>query len=1125
MLNAEKFRTTALIMGLAVILVFAGVLQGATGFRISNRFTLDNREAGTGYGISNRLTIDNREADNTPLIVSLSSQYSSSNQNAYFLAGVPLNQTFTATIDWNGKTSSQVRWYRNNAVIATDTVSGTSVSRTFNAGTAFSAGDRLYVQAVASDATTSSKYMANFNVVSPPPGLATGMLSFQSGKYKSSPFTIYLPLLTKDAPGSQENNALMEIAQVDWESIIDVTAEIDLNGHAKVMPGNRYDISGDFKLAKIKFDYNLDVLLTFDYISNQWSFGGNFALNVMGRHQSPPSYVVFMVGPVPVPTYYRFAVDASVSANCRFTDGMANNPIFSGDIPIGAGVEGMAGVGVADLVAAEGYLRGGLNFDFQVPQQPYLRDWYLSLDGGIRIYLLFYKYENNFLSYRWPEEQDAMAMGMKAFAVENFEPMERDYLITDYAHWQSGAGMLNLMNLQPMGTGGIETALQTNIFGQSNAVLAVSDDAMCLVWLYDEPSRNSLDRTMLVYSINDGSGWSVPAAVDDDGTADATPSLGVDADGNFVCVWANASQLIPDGTSLSDFMDKLDIQIAVYNDVADTWTSESVASSTGGDYSPKISSDGSGNLTVIWTYDADSDVLAETPPVTNAVLARTKTGTGWQAMQTLATVSGIVKYVTVANDSIADHIVYCLDTDSDLETDADNELFYVDNAGGNWSVPVQLTDDDDVDVNPQLVRTSGGLMLLWAKNGQIVSVTDITGMTDMAEVVPQEGSSGQRGFVAAASPTDNISVIWNDPSDAGSDIYTATYDPAMLAWSQVVQMTDGRDMERSITAAYSSGDKLELAYNKVHVSEGDGLDVFGQVDLCVYEYMIGVDLAVVADSIAIDDANAVPGDTVTLQAVIINAGDIAISDIPVAFYCGDTAEPANQIGQTQSISGDLPAGADAIVSVTWTIPVSDDPVNIIVVVDPELQIEDKNRQNNSASVSLFGADLAIENVIIARDSQGDFYITADVINVGFIPAAAGVELGLFSTSDPCLAYDIQTVADLEPGATHTVTLAALKDELAYGWNQVTLLLDGDNTLSEVSTLNNVQTLLLQNYPAYDLVVDGVVDLLDLHLLSTQWLSSTGYLSADIAPPDGDGIVNLLDLAVLAEFWMADLTQP
>ncbi len=1080
---------------------------------------------GESSAVSNLFTIDNRTSGDLPVVTGVSSPYCSYSKDALFLAGVSgpsADQSFTATINWNGFSPSQVRWYRNTSLIATDSIGGTSVSRTFNVGTAFSAGDRLYVQAIAANGKQSARIPVNFQMISAPPGLS-GILSFQNGKYKSLPFNIGFPEIKKDAPKLTDKNNLAEVAQIDWMSIIEVTAEIDLKGHCEIKAGSDYMklSKEDFKLSGLEIGGKLKVVMTMDYSGGRWNLGGGFDLSVFGEYTSNPTYYVFMVGPIPVPTYYRFSVDASVAANCRFTDGSADHPVFSGTIPVEAGLEGMAGAGIADALALEGYLRGDLNFEFQLPQEPFLKDWYLELTGGIRIYLWFYKFENDLLSFRWPEETTPPPSVFNALKSEGFEPMSRNYLQSNYAQWYGGTRSTSEVSIPPPGTGGTEITLQTNIFGQSNPVLAVSGNTKCLVWLYDEPSRNSLDRTMLVYSVNSGGGWSTPKAIQDDGTADAMPAMTLDTHGNFVCVWVNASQLIPDGTSLTGFADKLDIRMGIYNLATDLWTAESVTQRPALDYNPKVACQGNGNITVIWTHDDKNDILAENPPVTNSLIARTKTDTGWTDEQTIATVNGIVKYSDLA--ALAGyHLVYCVDSDSDFQTDTDNELYYINNRDGVWSNPVRLTQDGNSDVNPRLVKTTSGLMLLWAREGKIVSTTDIPGMTGIAEVVPQSGSSGQRGFVAAVSPSNNVSVVWNDPSSAGSDLYMATYDPTIQRWSNVIQITDNRDMERSIIAVYSTANQLDLAYDKVHILPGEGLVTFGQVDLCVYDYQVGSDLSVVTDSITISNPDAVPGDTVSIQATIFNIGDVAIGQIPVAFYCGDTAIPANQIGQRQTITNPLGAGDSALVSVSWTIPISDKPLKVIVVIDPDLQIEDKNRPNNSASEDFFGANLTVGAIEIDQ-SLGGYYFKVEVLNDGFVASPEGVKCTLTSGSDHLL-LDTTSVPAISSKQAQSITLFVSSDQLQYGSNSLTITVDSENIVSETNETDNSQSTLLLKTVPYDLVMDGVINLLDLELMVSEWMNSDGNLFADIGPFGGDGRVDLSDLEILAQHWLEDVSK-
>jgi hypothetical protein len=57
------------------------------------------------------------------------------------------------------------------------------------------------------------------------------------------------------------------------------------------------------------------------------------------------------------------------------------------------------------------------------------------------------------------------------------------------------------------------------------------------------------------------------------------------------------------------------------------------------------------------------------------------------------------------------------------------------------------------------------------------------------------------------------------------------------------------------------------------------------------------------------------------------------------------------------------------------------------------------------------------------------------------------------------------------------------------------------------------------YPPYDIVPDGKINIDDLLVLIEQWLSAPGTPSADIAPQPLDNVVNIEDFALLAQHWL------
>ena len=926
------------------------------------------------------------------IITNLTSSYCSQNQHVYFLEGVSLNQTFTVDVDWSNLTPQWIRWYRGNMLITTDSISGSFASHTFNIGTDFTVNQKLSVVAVDSDGTESEKYTANFDVIEPPKVIPVGRLhadlrSNQELTYRTGTFSLQWPNFDAELP--ENNNVLnpkntagiRSIGTTSFDTIVEVSAKI-VNKSNSIecsigIKSSKLSSKNAFKIADVAFNAQVwvNIILTYE---NQWLPGGVVGCEVAADKPFGPKYWIFTAGPVPIPIFLKGAVGVMMQGELALTGlGGSGEFLFTGSLLPSAGLEVILGCGLSDIMAVEGFLEGntGLTVGYDAPSDVTISKHYLELNGGVRAYFLIFKYENNLLHFKWPDGSTRSRMLMAASSeADTLKAMSRDYLdLTDYARWLSNSRRSETFSVQSLDDFPFlpaEATLQTNVFGQSNPHIAISGDTQCLVWLYDDPSRSSLNRTVLMYSLNDGSDWTSPVAISDDGAPDVLPDLTVDTQGRFTCTWSSSAQPLPDTTDLRGMAASLNVQSAVYDWTTGTWISETITTAAGLDYLGNAISDVEG--TVVWVHDDDSDLLAESGRVFNTIMVRKHGGAGPEA---LATVAGLIRYLEVGTDATGRYIVYCLDRDSSLETDIDNDLFLISDTGSGWTAPIQMTDIADfnsvADVNPQFVTTSKGLMLFWARDGQIVSARDLAGLTDMTVALAQEGSSGQRGFVTAAGPTDTISVVWNDPSREGMDLYGATYDPSMDLWSDPVQMTKSRDMERSMDAIYAGENELRLVYNKVHMTDGQGLDAFGEVDLCLYDYEVGLDLAVVQDSISIDP-NAVPGDTTQLTAVIASQGDFSTDQpIGVGFYCGTEATTENLIGSVQIIPNGMMSGDQNEVSVDWLIPVSDEVLNVIVLVDPNAQLEDKDLTSNSRTAEFF-APPDMSDIVFVPISEPDF---------------------------------------------------------------------------------------------------------------------------------------------------------
>ena len=99
--------------------------------------------------------------------------------------------------------------------------------------------------------------------------------------------------------------------------------------------------------------------------------------------------------------------------------------------------------------------------------------------------------------------------------------------------------------------------------GRPTIVESYGEDCYLLVYLDDDTSRpNKEDRTALMWSWYDGSTWSQPQKVQDDGTADLYPSL-CDAGDKVVVTWASRSKT--GMNDQADFASSMEIYVSLFD--------------------------------------------------------------------------------------------------------------------------------------------------------------------------------------------------------------------------------------------------------------------------------------------------------------------------------------------------------------------------------------------------------------------------------------------------------------------------------------------------------------------------------------------------------------------------------
>jgi len=1068
-----------------------------------------------------------------PVISKIWSRYCGPRKHTYYLDGVDLDETFTVVVDWKDRPPGKVEWTTPKATYV-DTCPGTTVSRSFNMSTEFGEGGRLIAVAIAGDGSQSAPVRAYFDVIKPPPELPADMLRADtSGKqilYKTKEKWPLEAVRQGVEQGVIPDNIPAFGGKV-FQFIVVVSLSPEIRGDGSVLAKiSKTDLKAmSIDNVKVEPSVSVDLGWTYNSIKQSWEPRGLIKVFVKGKWEALRGRTFVWI----IPVYWGIDLKSDLAAELDFMGFYSNDrPKWQGKILFKLNAEGFGGVGLDEIAALESYVGGGAHMRLEFPNEHPLQQLCLGVYGGFRVECFIKKWELPIGSPQWwclfgdrPRVTAIAPLALALSDISEFELMERDYLGPDYAIWAPLILPEKRMSLMTFEGPPIadsepdeEQLLQYNVFRRSQPTIAADGNDLLLAWIYDDPNRTSSNRTKVLFSNCENDIWSQPVSINDDGTADFSPQIATFLNGDALCVWENANRELPDDANLTDIAAAMEIEAAFYDSGSKTWISQVLTSNAHLDRTPRIAAADNDTGIAVWIYNEKDDILGLDPNAVNEIRYGTWDGINWSEPKTVAAGVGLILKTTLAYNGNQAVYAYTLDIDHNRETDTDHELYVIIYDGSLWSEPIQLTDDTLLDANPQVVYDDGDLLLMWYRDANLVSCYNLD-MDNLQEVLPAVGF-GSMDFRLAKSPAGQISLVWTDTSIEGVDIFTATYDPVLSIWSNVYQLTSDKDMERSLAATYAGFDELALAYNKVEIIDVNGIPEPNRVDLYILRHQIKSDLAIATGDISLSVVNPLPSSIVDINAVIHNFGDVAEVDVPVAFYNGDPDANGVLIGDVQVIAGPIPAAGSATASVSWLVPEVNEPQQIYVVVDPDFILEDANRNNNIASISVMAPDLTVAYIISEKTGPKMRTVTARVANTGVVPVQnVNVVIRQDSANGPELANF--NIAQLDPNSFYDVSHDWYI--IAKDFNSVEVpfyvIVDEPDTFRESNENNNVTFGLVQVGKVADVTDNGKIDPVDLFCFANSWLASC-------EEPDWcygcdfnqSGRVDFADFAALSDSW-------
>ncbi|MBI5192349.1 MAG: choice-of-anchor D domain-containing protein [Nitrospirae bacterium] len=976
-------------------------------------------------------------------VLSISSKYGG---HVFYLDGVDHLVTYSINVDWGGHPPQTVRFItpKGSYDVAT---TGSTALRAFNMGTEFGSCGKLKVQAISSDGTSSIEKEADFEVMSFPlvdlsafmelidagdrfyygtnsgglnlsfieQGVDAGIIPKNIPIFGDSPFRLdYIPEVNTEITSSGEFTMGFRWSDLEAGNVIDESWGREHNLMKIVALIDDYAAKGRVdrrrlpKAAVSSFDLSFYPIVSIngEFLPStcQWGYTGSIGMaGELGLSKSWP--FIFMAGPVPVPMYAKATLNVTADATAQVLD---INPVkLNGQLGLNPYVRGSLGAGVDEVLAVEGWLGGGSDLQLQWPQTPALQDLSLYLNGGVSVYAFLFKWEQEALRWDWSLYNQAAALSSLEYPRQY--PAQPSLLQRNYLS-KPGYGRFSRMpgySIKTMAADGLPyttaiAPLQVNVFPYSESSISSNGTNLNLTWLYDNPQRTSINRSMAVSSSFNGTAWSTPQAISDDGTADFHPEIITFPDGSAVAAWEDEGIVMPDTATFDDMVQNLEISAAHYNPQTGQWSgAQRLTSNSYLDRSPKMAGKTGDNIILTWISNETNDLSGSATAPNNLWYSKWDgMSQSWSAPALISQIpNGLLKY-SLSYDGSTGHVVMSLDTDGDMATINDHELYILSYSNGAWGTLTRLTDDLVTDDNPQIaIDPAGNFVLTWIKGNELSGVSNFD-MNARTVIRADEYSSNLADFRLASSSDGKLSIVWAESSEYSSDLYAIFYDPLFAVWGSPRQLTSDTETERHITASFYGNDTLVAVYNRniVGLTQVARPTASGQsvtldmpvpvsTDLYMLKYTMGEDLALEGGSLLPSPLNPLPGENILLRVKAMNLGDKGESNIPVVFYLGDPLAGGTLIGEAV-IGQVLSPGDTTEVSIPWTVPQTTTPLSIYAVIDPSATIDPVNRFNNVVSTQIVKPDLVLKSVRWEKLTDSLFSITARVSNDGSIASGA-----------------------------------------------------------------------------------------------------------------------------------------
>lgn len=578
-------------------------------------------------------------------------------------------------------------------------------------------------------------------------------------------------------------------------------------------------------------------------------------------------------------------------------------------------------------------------------------------------------------------------------------------------------------------------------------IISLGNGKMFMAYIEDESNaskRIAQNRTKLMYSIYDGSLWSEPQPVLDDGTVDFEPSICPDGNGGVHILWQNGTKDFAPDVSLDEMAAGIDLYYTHWNGNSFENTVAVTNNNQRLEIGAKIVSDGN-DLTVVWQENSENDSFGLSG--TNSIFRKQFKGGAWKNTETIASDLGVINSLDSTYMNTNNVIAYTGKASDDTSTVNDLELYYFDGYK-----TTRMTNDDTPDYSATFLNHE----LYWISGQSIVSVTN--GNLASKSVAAENIGANVSKIKAIGDSNGAKSIVWEQNGSAGPNFYGVNYNASTDSFGTVHPLSTNSGVIRGWDAAMLPNGQIEMAYCFAEKYEEpvDGKP-YGPLDLMQTFAEPFYDISV--DTIATYEGEVAAGKEIKVSANIYNAGSAPVDQFSVKVTDDDSTV------KTLTVDKALAVGESAELEFLFELP------STITRKDYQIEIfpvggDDVSLLDNEAIFSVGFADLLIDDIHEVRTNSGR-QLQVTVKNSGFSTTSPAT-LKLLKESAEGEIYASKAVAKLAPSESTIITFdipnSDLDADIAESARSFYLALDSAD--DELNYGNNSELVYL--YPDYSI---------------------------------------------------------